>query len=189
MLTSRFGRGPVLWVSITITVIGILISALSPVTVIFIDLMLFSAGFFAAHAIASSWVGIRARRAKGQASSLYLFCYYAGSNVAGTLGGMFWHRLGWYGVVRLVWRGSLYQCHAVACPISGASSGASGASSGASSETPARSSARLSLFRVSFLLCAKMAPFKTRKRIVACPKKKTQPFCSIDWADCQSAVH
>ncbi|QLH62535.1 MFS transporter [Serratia symbiotica] len=102
MLTSRFGRGPVLWVSITIMVIGILISALSPVTVIFIGLMLFSAGFFAAHSVASSWVGIRARRAKGQASSLYLFCYYAGSSVAGTLGGMFWHRFGWYGVVAFI---------------------------------------------------------------------------------------
>ena len=40
--------------------------------------------FFAAHSVASGWIGPRARRAKGQASSLYLFSYYVGSSVAGT---------------------------------------------------------------------------------------------------------
>lgn len=102
MLTSRFGRSSVLWVSITIMIFGILISALSPIIVVFIGLMLFSTGFFIAHSIASSWVGIRASRAKGQASSLYLFCYYAGATVTGTLGSMFWPHLGWYGIVTFI---------------------------------------------------------------------------------------
>lgn len=53
---------------------------------------------FAAHSVASSWIGPRARRAKGQASSLYLFSYYLGSSIAGTLGGVFWHSYGWNGV-------------------------------------------------------------------------------------------
>lgn len=75
-LTSRFGRGPVLLASIVIMLIGILITALPQVPAIFIGMMLFTAGFFAAHSVASSWIGRRARRAKGQASSLYLFCYY-----------------------------------------------------------------------------------------------------------------
>ncbi|MCY1537115.1 Inner membrane transport protein YnfM [compost metagenome] len=48
--------------------------------------------------MASSWIGRRAQRAKGQASALYLFCYYVGSSVAGTLGGVFWHHYGWEGV-------------------------------------------------------------------------------------------
>lgn len=55
-------------------------------------------GFFAAHSVASSWIGPRAKRAKGQASSLYLFSYYLGSSIAGTLGGVFWHNYGWNGV-------------------------------------------------------------------------------------------
>lgn len=101
-LTSKFGRGPVLLASIIIMLIGILITALAPVTVIFIGMMLFTAGFFAAHSVASSWIGRRARRAKGQASSLYLFCYYVGSSVAGTLGGVFWHNFGWGGVVAFI---------------------------------------------------------------------------------------
>ncbi|XRW94661.1 MFS transporter [Serratia sp. PAMC26656] len=101
-MTSRFGRGPVLLTSILIMLIGILITALAPVAVIFIGMMLFTAGFFAAHSVASSWIGRRARRAKGQASSLYLFCYYVGSSVAGTLGGVFWHSFGWSGVVAFI---------------------------------------------------------------------------------------
>ncbi|MNG59073.1 Inner membrane transport protein YnfM [compost metagenome] len=101
-MTSRFGRGPVLLASILIMLIGILITALAPVAVIFIGMMLFTAGFFAAHSVASSWIGRRARRAKGQASSLYLFCYYVGSSVAGTLGGVFWHSFGWSGVVAFI---------------------------------------------------------------------------------------
>lgn len=101
-MTSRFGRGPVLLASIAIMMIGVLITSLAPVAVIFIGMMLFTAGFFAAHSVASSWIGRRARRAKGQASSLYLFCYYVGSSVAGTLGGVFWHSFGWSGVVAFI---------------------------------------------------------------------------------------
>lgn len=101
-MTSRFGRGPVLLASTLIMLIGILITALAPVAVIFIGMMLFTAGFFAAHSVASSWIGRRARRAKGQASSLYLFCYYVGSSVAGTLGGVFWYSFGWNGVVAFI---------------------------------------------------------------------------------------
>ena len=48
--------------------------------------------------VASSWIGPRATQARGQASSLYLFSYYLGSSVAGTLGGVFWHSYGWNGV-------------------------------------------------------------------------------------------
>ncbi|CCJ75314.1 Permeases of the major facilitator superfamily [Cronobacter muytjensii 530] len=77
---------------------GLLLTLLSSLWLIFAGMLLFSAGFFAAHSVASSWIGPRARRAKGQASSLYLFSYYLGSSVAGTLGGLFWHRFGWNGV-------------------------------------------------------------------------------------------
>lgn len=101
-LTSRYGGGPVLLASITLMLIGVVMTGLSPVAVIIIGMMIFTAGFFAAHSVASSWIGRRARRAKAQASSLYLFCYYAGSSVAGTLGGVFWLNLGWAGVVGFI---------------------------------------------------------------------------------------
>ncbi|HBP94549.1 MAG TPA: MFS transporter, partial [Pantoea agglomerans] len=35
-------------------------------------------------------------------SSLYLFSYYVGSSVAGTLGGVFWHNFGWIGITLFI---------------------------------------------------------------------------------------
>ena len=97
-LTARFGRGTVLLFSTAIMLAGLLITAFNSLWLILPGMMLFTAGFFAAHAVASGWIGPRARRAKGQASSLYLFSYYVGSSVAGTLGGVFWHHYGWAGI-------------------------------------------------------------------------------------------
>ena len=97
-LTARYGRGPVLSVAILLMLAGLAVTALSPLFAIFGGMMLFTAGFFAAHSVASSWIGQRARRAKGQASSMYLFSYYLGSSLAGTLGGFFWHSFGWMGI-------------------------------------------------------------------------------------------
>ncbi|MCE0492140.1 MFS transporter [Pantoea sp. Mb-10] len=97
-LTGRWGRGPVLLSATAVMLCGLLLTAFTSLWIILPGMMLFTAGFFAAHSVASGWIGPRARRAKGQASSLYLFSYYAGSSVAGTLGGVFWHRYGWSGV-------------------------------------------------------------------------------------------
>jgi YNFM family putative membrane transporter len=52
--------------------------------------------------VASSWVGRRARHARAQASSLYLFFYYLGSSIAGSLGGLAWADRGWPGVVLVI---------------------------------------------------------------------------------------
>jgi YNFM family putative membrane transporter len=97
-MTARYGRGPVLLVFTGVMLLGLLLTLFSSLWLIFAGMLLFSAGFFAAHSVASSWIGPRARRAKGQASSLYLFSYYLGSSIAGTLGGVFWHNYGWNGV-------------------------------------------------------------------------------------------
>ncbi|MCW0352696.1 MFS transporter [Pantoea ananatis] len=101
-LTSRFGRGPVMFGSTFIMLMGLLLTAVNGIALIFIGMMLFTAGFFAAHSVASGWIGPRARRAKGQASSLYLFSYYVGSSVAGTAGGFFWHQFGWDGLTLFI---------------------------------------------------------------------------------------
>lgn len=101
-MTSRFGRGPVMIGATAIMLTGLLLTAFNSLWVILPGMMLFTAGFFAAHSVASGWIGPRARRAKGQASSLYLFSYYLGSSVAGTLGGVFWHNYGWLGVTAFI---------------------------------------------------------------------------------------
>jgi YNFM family putative membrane transporter len=81
---------------------GTLITLAEPLPVIVAGVGLFTCGFFSAHAIASSWVGRRARTAKAQASSLYLFSYYLGSSISGTLGGIFWVQFGWSGVAAMI---------------------------------------------------------------------------------------
>ncbi|POU43732.1 MFS transporter [Pantoea sp. PSNIH4] len=101
-MTARYGRGPVLLFSTAVMLIGLLITLFQSLWLIFPGMMLFTAGFFAAHSVASGWIGPRARRAKGQASSLYLFSYYVGSSVAGALGGLFWHRYGWPGITAFI---------------------------------------------------------------------------------------
>lgn len=101
-MTAKFGRGPVMIFSTGIMLLGLVLTVFSPLVVIFGGMLLFSAGFFAAHSVASGWIGPRAKRAKGQASSLYLFSYYLGSSIAGTLGGVFWHKFGWNGVAGFI---------------------------------------------------------------------------------------
>jgi YNFM family putative membrane transporter len=77
-MTARYGRGPVMLFFTSVMLVGLLLTLFSSLWLIFAGMLLFSAGFFAAHSVASSWIGPRARRAKGQASSLYLFSYYLG---------------------------------------------------------------------------------------------------------------
>nr|WP_244182451.1 MFS transporter [Xenorhabdus beddingii] len=97
-LTGKYGRGRVLLAAISAMLVGSLITLFSPVWAVILGMMILTTGFFAAHAVASGWVGQRAKRAKAQASSLYLFGYYAGSSITGTLGGVFWLYFAWNGV-------------------------------------------------------------------------------------------
>lgn len=111
VMTAKYGRGPVLVGFIILMLVGVALTHFSAILIIFAGMLLFAAGFFAAHSVASSWIGLRARRGKGQASSLYLFSYYLGSSVAGTLGGVFWHSYGWHGITLFI---GLLLCLAIA---------------------------------------------------------------------------
>ncbi|MBV4505181.1 MFS transporter [Pseudomonas sp. BW13M1] len=97
-LADKLGRRKVFWASIVVMAGGLLMTLANPLAMIIVGMLVFTFGFFGAHSVASSWIGRRALKAKGQASSLYLFCYYAGSSVAGTAGGVFWHMAGWNGI-------------------------------------------------------------------------------------------
>ncbi|WP_420825783.1 MFS transporter [Pseudomonas typographi] len=97
-LADKYGRRTAFWVSILVMAAGLVLTLAQPLAVVLPGMLLFTFGFFGAHSVASSWIGRRAVRAKGQASSLYLFCYYVGSSVAGTFGGLAYHEGGWNGV-------------------------------------------------------------------------------------------
>ncbi|SDT58152.1 MFS transporter, YNFM family, putative membrane transport protein [Pseudomonas sp. Z003-0.4C(8344-21)] len=97
-LADKLGRRKVLWATIALMFVGLALTMFAPLLLIIVGMLIFTFGFFGAHSVASSWIGRRATKAKGQASSLYLFSYYAGSSIAGTAGGVFWHLGGWSGI-------------------------------------------------------------------------------------------
>lgn len=101
-LADRFGHAKVLWIAITIMLSGAIITLLSPVMLIFLGMFIFAFGFFGAHSVTSSWIGKSAQKAKAQASSFYLFCYYIGSSIIGTTGGYFWQSSQWKGVIAYI---------------------------------------------------------------------------------------
>jgi len=101
-LIHRFGRPFMIRLTLIVMMAGTLITLARPLPVIVAGVGLFTCGFFGSHAIASSWVGRRAFTAKAQASSLYLFSYYLGSSISGTLGGIIWVRFGWSGVAAMI---------------------------------------------------------------------------------------
>lgn len=100
-LADRVGRRRVLPVGVLIAVAGVAVTALRPLPLVIGGIILLTIGFFAAHSVASSWVGRRAQSAPAQASALYLLAYYAGSSIAGPLGGAAWSAGGWSDVTAL----------------------------------------------------------------------------------------
>ncbi|HEX7324911.1 MAG TPA: MFS transporter [Rhodanobacteraceae bacterium] len=101
-LAGRHGRRKVLWTMLALVLIGTLLTALASLWWILLGVVVLTFGFFGGHSTASSWVGRRAGPARAHGSSLYLFCYYMGSSIAGAHGGVFYAQHGWNGVVWFV---------------------------------------------------------------------------------------
>jgi YNFM family putative membrane transporter len=101
-LLNRFGRDFMIRLTLSTMLLGTLLTLGRSLLLIILGVGIFTCGFFSAHAISSSWVGRRARTAKAQASSLYLFSYYLGSSISGTVGGIFWLHYGWNGVAMMI---------------------------------------------------------------------------------------
>lgn len=97
-LAGRIGRRRVFWIPVALLIVGVALTAAGPLALVIAGIAVVTIGFFGAHSIASAWVGRRASRQRGQASALYLFFYYAGSSVLGSLGGIAWTQAGWPGV-------------------------------------------------------------------------------------------
>ena len=103
-LADRFSRRGVVPVGCLIAVAGVLLTLPNSLPVVVVGLAVMTAGFFAVHGVASGWVPTRAHAggvASGQAASLYLFAYYLGSSVFGSLTGRAWTLGAWPAVVLL----------------------------------------------------------------------------------------
>ncbi len=101
-LADRLGRRNVLWGVLLLMVAGLLLTLSNWLPLIVLGMALFTFGFFASHSVASSWVGRRARAPQALAAALYLFFYYMGSSVIGSLTGLVWASDGWSGVVAVL---------------------------------------------------------------------------------------
>ena len=103
-LADRFSRRAVVPVGCAIAIAGVLITLADSLPVVVLGLAVLTAGFFAVHGVVSGWVPTRAHAggvAAGQAASLYLFAYYLGSSLFGTLTGPAWTAGAWPGVAAL----------------------------------------------------------------------------------------
>lgn len=94
-LARRVGRPRVLLGSIAVSLAGLALTLDGAPAAILAGLVLFTAGFFGAHATASGWVTVRARADPSHASALYLLAYYLGSSLGGWAVGLAWAAGGW----------------------------------------------------------------------------------------------
>lgn len=102
-LADRHGRARVALAGLALTAAGAAITLPDHVAAIAVGLTLFTGGFFAAHAVASGWVGAHAPdHVRGQASGVYLFAYYVGSSTGGTAGSAAYQAHGWPGLTILI---------------------------------------------------------------------------------------
>ncbi|MEU0373129.1 MFS transporter [Streptomyces sp. NPDC006283] len=100
-LVARLGRRGALYLAVTTTAAGLLLSLSDALTAVLLGLVLITAGFFAGHAVASSSVSRTAKTGRAQASALYQSAYYLGSSAGGTLGAVAFHAGGWGGTALL----------------------------------------------------------------------------------------
>ncbi len=95
-LASARGRYPVLLWSIGVMGVGAALMLVPQTASVLAGLLLFTAGFFGAHAVASGWTPVAAPSGSGsQASSLYYFAYYAGSSLFGWALGLVFAQASW----------------------------------------------------------------------------------------------
>ncbi|WP_405686746.1 MFS transporter [Streptomyces sp. NBC_01387] len=100
-LVARLGRRGALYLAVSATTAGLLISLADALAAVLLGLVLITAGFFAGHAVASSSVSRTAKTGRAQASALYQSAYYLGSSLGGALGAVAFHSAGWAGTVAL----------------------------------------------------------------------------------------
>ena len=100
-MIHKFGQARVLVGSIVGMMIGMAVLFSPELISSILGILLFTACFFAAHSVASGWVGVVATSNRAEASSMYLFCYYMGSSIVGWLSGHVLHSWEWGGLV--VW--------------------------------------------------------------------------------------
>lgn len=97
-IAGRIGMKNALIAGLALSLLGVALTALNSIIVLFVGLLVLCAGFFLAHALASATAARYSPR-PAAASSRYSLCYYAGSSLGGVLLGYAWELAGWTGTV------------------------------------------------------------------------------------------
>jgi MFS transporter, YNFM family, putative membrane transport protein len=101
-LVVRHGRRRVLIAATAVMAAGVVTTLSGWLPLVLAGLVVLTAGFFGAHAVASGWTPVAAPRARTQAAAVYNLAYYTGSSVFGWLGGVGFALAGWPGTVGMV---------------------------------------------------------------------------------------
>jgi YNFM family putative membrane transporter len=101
-LSGRIGVRPAFWRPMAVLALGVALAAATPLWLVISGIGVITIGFFGGHTIASSWVSRRAFGNRAYSSALYLFSYYAGSSLLGSVGGVVWTRTSWHGLLLFV---------------------------------------------------------------------------------------
>ncbi len=97
-LADSVGRPRVLVAAVLVMGAGLALTLPDQLVLVVLGLVVFTTGFFAAHAVASGWMPVVAAPHRTRGSALYVCGYYAGSSVFGALLGLAWTDAGWTGV-------------------------------------------------------------------------------------------
>jgi MFS transporter, YNFM family, putative membrane transport protein len=111
-LSDRFGRRRLALAGVAVSLTGLALTLPDRLDLVTVGLLVFTAGFFATHSVASSWVSALAPGRRGQAAALYLLAYYLGSSAFGALTGLAYQRGGWPATAAAI--GALFLLGAVA---------------------------------------------------------------------------
>lgn len=101
-MVARFNRLPVLLACIGAMAAGLAVTLADFLPTVVLGLLLFTAGFFAAHSVASGWIPLLGVGGRAQAASLYNLAYYSGSSFLGWAVGLAFNAAHWPGLVLCV---------------------------------------------------------------------------------------
>ncbi|MGO1638652.1 MAG: MFS transporter [Ancrocorticia populi] len=97
----KLGCGKTMLLGSVLALASLLLVLTGNLWLVLIGVGLFTYGFFTVHSVASGWVGVLAPKSRGEASGMYLACYYLGSSLVGYASGHVMHAFGGSGLV--VW--------------------------------------------------------------------------------------
>ncbi|MEC4114102.1 MFS transporter [Myroides pelagicus] len=96
-LSDRFSAKRILFIALTLLLIGIIAMSTTSLVIVITGLVIFTMAFFSGHTIASKVVTTMAGKAKSSATALYWLFYYLGSSILGSSTGVFVNKANWSG--------------------------------------------------------------------------------------------